>query len=119
MVVGIYNADGTVIGEAVYVLNKLLGRASCGLCDITHGWGPVPRKAYTQACSSRSWTMELVHRDEASSDQLHAAGPLPAVVIHTAAGWRCAVDAEALGRLRGDPDALLDAVELCLAAGHE
>jgi hypothetical protein len=36
--VGIYNADGTILGEISYVAKKLAGRGSCALCDITHGW---------------------------------------------------------------------------------
>lgn len=35
-VLGIYDADGGLRGEMSYVVGKLLGRAHCGLCDITH-----------------------------------------------------------------------------------
>ena len=111
MVVGIYNADGTILGEAAYVLNKVIGRGSCGLCDITHGWSPVARKQFTQACSARAWTMNLIHRDEASAEQLHAAGSLPAVIVQTPSGWSCAVDSNAFERFERDPNTLLDAVE--------
>ena len=41
-IVGVYHADGGPIGEARYVIGKLLGTAHCALCDITHS--PVRRK---------------------------------------------------------------------------
>ena len=34
--VGVYHADGSLLGEARYVVGKILGRAHCSLCDITH-----------------------------------------------------------------------------------
>ena len=40
--IGVYHADGGPIGEARYVLGRMLGTAHCGLCDITHS--PVRRK---------------------------------------------------------------------------
>jgi len=33
---GIYNAEGTLLGELKYLFMKLSGRGSCALCDITH-----------------------------------------------------------------------------------
>lgn len=35
--VGVYDADGTVLGELSYFVKARLGRAHCSLCDITHG----------------------------------------------------------------------------------
>ena len=34
---GIYNADGSLLGEISYVVAKYTGRGHCELCDITHG----------------------------------------------------------------------------------
>ena len=36
-IVGVYHADGGVMGELRYVLGKARGTAHCALCDITHG----------------------------------------------------------------------------------
>jgi hypothetical protein len=41
--IGIYNADGGVVGELKYFFGHLVGVAKCELCDITHS--PVRRKA--------------------------------------------------------------------------
>jgi hypothetical protein len=41
--IGVYNADGGVIGELKYFFGHLIGAAKCELCDITHS--PIRRKA--------------------------------------------------------------------------
>jgi hypothetical protein len=35
--VGVYHAEGSLLGELRYVWGKLRGTAHCALCDITHG----------------------------------------------------------------------------------
>ena len=35
-VIGIYHADGGIIGELKYFTGKLFGGSKCSLCDITH-----------------------------------------------------------------------------------
>ncbi|WP_420588605.1 hypothetical protein [Bacterioplanoides sp.] len=34
--VGVYNAEGSLLGEIRYVVGKLTGTRSCALCDISH-----------------------------------------------------------------------------------
>lgn len=34
--VGVYDADGGLLGEAAYVVGRLCGTRHCALCDITH-----------------------------------------------------------------------------------
>ena len=111
MVVGIYNASGTVLGELAYVLRKVLGRGSCALCDITHGWSPVMRTDFKQACAGRAWAFDLLHTDEASAEQLAAAGPLPAVVSKTPDGWLHVLGPAELASFERNPEGLLDAIE--------
>jgi hypothetical protein len=41
--IGVYNADGGVVGELKYFFGHLIGIATCELCDITHS--PIRRKA--------------------------------------------------------------------------
>jgi hypothetical protein len=105
--VGIYNADGTVLGEITYVAKKLAGRGSCALCDITHGW-TGRKKSFDDACTSASIEIELLHRDEATPEQLAAAASLPAVIALRDNQWvgvlgpadldECHKDAEELMR---------------------
>jgi hypothetical protein len=39
--VGVYDADGTALGELSYFLRASVGRAHCALCDVTHGRTPT------------------------------------------------------------------------------
>ena len=49
--VGVYDADGTVLGELSYFLRARIGRAHCSLCDITHG--RIRERADWRACRGR------------------------------------------------------------------
>ena len=65
--VGVYDADGGVAGEAKYVVGHLLGRLECALCDITHG--PVWRKkSFDEFRRRLGVPFEVVHRNERSSE---------------------------------------------------
>ena len=35
-IVGIYNADGGLLGELTYVVKKITGQTKCDLCSLTH-----------------------------------------------------------------------------------
>lgn len=64
---GIYNADGTILGEIKYVYMKVSGTGSCALCDITHTW--TGRKAsFDQACQRASIRFVLLHTNEATPE---------------------------------------------------
>ena len=79
-VVGVYDADGGVVGELSYVVGHLLGRTSCSLCDLTHG--SVRRRPEWDAMVDRlPVPVRLVHRNEASDDERAAwsVSGLPAV----------------------------------------
>ena len=103
---GIYNADGTLLGEIAYVLRKYTGRGHCELCDITHG--TMRRKPeWDSACAQAGLDIALLHRDEASDDQLRAAGDLPAVVANDGSGWRLVTGPNDLARCEGSPEKLV------------
>lgn len=46
--IGVYDADGTLLGEARYWIGARLGRTHCALCEITHGL--VTERADWRAC---------------------------------------------------------------------
>lgn len=85
--IGVYHADGGPIGEAKYVLGKLLGIAHCALCDITHS--PVRRKpAWDEMVDRRGLPFALVHLNEMAPDvaeQVAASGS-PVVLVRRADG---------------------------------
>jgi hypothetical protein len=45
--IGIYNADGGIVGELTYVFGHLIGVRSCSLCDISHS--PIMKKSSFKA----------------------------------------------------------------------
>jgi hypothetical protein len=104
--VGIYNADGTLLGEVSYVLAKYTGRGHCELCDITHGTFRRKR-SWDTACDRAGINIVLLHRDETDAEQLAAAGDLPAVIRRDGDGWRLVAGPAALAACGGDPERLM------------
>ncbi len=85
--IGIYHADGGLVGEATYVIGHLLGRTHCALCDITHS--PFRRKPAWDAMVQRLGVeFRLLHRNEVDADvrQLLNAHETPLVLARTDAG---------------------------------
>lgn len=104
---GIYNADGTLLGEITYVVRKYTGRGHCALCDITHG--TLRRKPeWDAACATAGVEIELLHRDEATAEQLSAAGDLPAVVANDGTGWRLIAGPRELAACNKSPRELVE-----------
>jgi hypothetical protein len=61
--IGVYDADGGLLGEAAYVWGKLRGTRHCALCDITHS--PLRRKPAWDALVARlGLPFELLHLNE-------------------------------------------------------
>lgn len=70
-VLGVYDADGGVLGELAYVVGHALGRAECALCDVTHG-GVRRRPAWDAMVASLPVPVRLVHRNELSETERQA-----------------------------------------------
>lgn len=104
--VGVYDADGGLVGEARYVIGHLLGRAECALCDVTHS--PVRRKRSWDAMVARlGIPVDLVHRNEIPSDVaacVDGAG-LPCVVGRGAGGVEVVLGRAELAALGGSVEA--------------
>jgi hypothetical protein len=102
-VLGIYDADGGLRGEATYVVGKLLGRTHCSLCDITHS--PVRRKrAWDDLVAASPVPVRVVHRNEMSAEERAglAGVRLPVVAGRTlTGGWSVLITADELDALGG------------------
>ena len=61
--IGVYDADGTIVGEVSYWIGARLGRTHCSLCELTHGLFTVKRE----------W--RVTHRDYGSGRRDAAASP--------------------------------------------
>ncbi len=103
--VGVYDADGGLVGEARYVVGHLLGLVDCALCDITHS--PVRRKpAWDRMVAGLGVAFRLRHRNELADQPAVAAAVrsvgLPLVLARLDDGAvRPVLDRTALARLDG------------------
>lgn len=101
--VGVYDADGGLVGEVRYVVGHLFGRAECALCDITHS--PFRRKsAWVALIEELPVSLRAVHRNELPGELVDVVVPdrLPAVYAVRADGSAAEViSREELQRLDG------------------
>ena len=114
--VGVYDADGGLVGESRYVVGNLLGRVHCTLCDITHG-GIRRKRSFDELRDRLGVPFEVVHRNE-RSPQIAAVTDhaLPAVVAVSAAGAVVVLDGDGLAACEGQVDRFEDALRLALAS---
>lgn len=105
---GIYGADGGLSGEVRYAFGKLLGRGKCALCDITHGWNPMGSRSWKQACATSDVELELVHRNEATAEQLAAVTGLPSIIRQRDAQWSEVLTTAEIAQYVGAPAQFLE-----------
>lgn len=87
---GVYDADATVIGEAIYWFGARLGIRHCSLCDITHSlfrqksqW----RDCVTSLQTDHGITFLAYHRNDQPAEVRQVIkGEYPAVVARNAQG---------------------------------
>lgn len=83
--IGIYKADGGVIGELSYFFGHLIGVRSCSLCDISHS--PVKKtSAFKQLeqelLKEHGIAIKMIHLNERNDRELKAsAGREPCVLL--------------------------------------
>lgn len=114
--VGIYNADGTVLGELRYWIGARRGLAHCSLCDITHG-SVLPKREWRACSDALSVPFETFHRnDQPDAARPISAAGLPVVLAETAVGMVCLLGPSDLERCQGDPQALVTAIGRAVSA---
>jgi hypothetical protein len=83
--IGIYKADGGVIGELSYFFGHLIGVRSCSLCDISHS--PVMKKSSfkkleQEMLKEHGIAIKMIHLNERNDRELKAsAGREPCVLL--------------------------------------
>jgi hypothetical protein len=83
--IGIYKADGGVIGELSYFFGHLVGIKSCSLCDITHS--PVKKKSAfkkleQELLRDHGIAIKMIHLNERNDRELKAStGREPCVLL--------------------------------------
>ena len=85
-VIGIYDADGTIVGELTYFWQKTFRGRHCTLCDITHGAIKM-RSEWNLAVAELGLKFELLHRDETTHHNTSVQGyQLPCVLAENESG---------------------------------
>jgi len=114
--VGVYRAEGSLSGEIAYVVGKLLGRAHCSLCDITHS--PIRRKAaWDRMAAGLGVPFELVHldeRDAATTALVTGWDDSPAVLAEVDGALRVVLGPDDLEPIGGDVDRFASALRAAL-----
>ncbi|MFM1994262.1 MAG: hypothetical protein RL537_951 [Actinomycetota bacterium] len=83
--IGVYKADGGLVGELSYFFGHLVGTKECSLCDITHS--PFRKKREFKDLEKRlnqefGVDFRLVHMNERSDSELQASeGREPCVLL--------------------------------------
>jgi hypothetical protein len=105
--IGIYNADGGIVGELKYFFGHLIGVAKCELCDVTHS--PIRRKASFDKLASDlkaefGLEIDLKHLNERSESEIRASsGQEPCVLAQYADGsLGMFLDRAELSMVKGD-----------------
>jgi len=100
--IGVYDADGTIVGEVSYWIGARLGRTHCSLCDLTHGLFTVKRD-WRECSIALGVPFTTWHRNDAPHDVLSAAaGAFPVVLARDETGLRVVLNASELEAFNGD-----------------
>lgn len=83
--IGIYKADGGIVGELTYFFGHLIGIRSCSLCDISHS--PIRKKASFKKLEKHLFDehgilVRMIHLNERNDRELKAsAGREPCMLL--------------------------------------
>lgn len=99
--IGVYDADSTLLGEISYWVGARFGITHCSLCELTHGLF-TKKSEWNQCSESLSIPFQLFHRNDAPHDVIAAlAGEFPAVLQRTTEGVKVILTKDALERFDG------------------
>ena len=83
--IGVYNADGGIVGELSYVFGHLIGIKSCSLCDISHS--PIKKKSSFKELeqhllSEHGIIVKMIHLNERNEREAKASkGQEPCMLL--------------------------------------
>ena len=99
--IGVYDADSTLLGEVSYWVGARFGITHCSLCELTHGLF-TKKSEWKQCAESLTVPFLLFHRDDAPLDVLTAlTGEFPAVLQRTTEGVSVILTKDELARFDG------------------
>jgi hypothetical protein len=114
--IGVYDADATIIGEVSYWIGARLGLRHCSLCDVTHGL--VAEKASWRSCKEDlPLPFVTYHRNDMPDDVRAVTGSaLPAVVIRRGGTVSHLLSASEIDAAQGSPERLVEVISAKLDA---
>ena len=99
--IGVYDADSTLLAEISYWVGARLGITHCSLCELTHGVF-TKKSEWNQCAESLSIPFRLFHRDDAPPDVLTAlTSQFPAVLQRTTEGLKVILTKDELEHFDG------------------
>ena len=114
--IGVYDADATIIGEVSYWIGARLGIRHCSLCDVTHGL--ISEKASWRACrEDLPLPFVTFHRNDMPADVRAAVGSeLPAVAIRRDGVVTTLLSSNDIESVKGIPEDLVRLIRTRLGA---
>jgi hypothetical protein len=114
--IGVYDADGTLVGEVSYWIGARLGRRHCSLCDVTHGL--VSEKASWRDCKAElPLPFVTYHRNDMPEDVRRVAqGSLPTVFVRRQGIVSPLLSPSEIEAAEGDPQGLVRLINEKLGA---
>lgn len=109
--IGVYHADGGLVGEVRYVVGHLLHRVECALCEITHS--PLRRKReWDSFVAGLDVPFRLYHLNELPPDvaEVVTRRGSPLLLARDEAGLQVVAGPDDLRRMDGSVPALADTI---------
>lgn len=116
--VGVYDADGGLLGELRYAVGRFTGRAHCALCTLSHG--TLKRRPEWDAFVARlAIPMQMLHRNEIDPALRPViVGQLPCIAGRAGGEWHVLVGADDLRRCGSDVAAFERRLRQALSERH-
>ena len=100
--IGIYHANGSILGEIKYLLGKTFGITHCALCDITHTIA-FKKRTFTDCINAFPIPFKTLHLDELVPElKQYTRGKTPCVVGKTADGFKVILTKHELEQCNGN-----------------
>lgn len=112
-IIGIYNANGSLLGEMRYVFDKVFFKKHCALCDITHGMSYKAKRTWLERVERFPIPIETLHLDEISDDiRQVVADKVPCVVMFEGDSINIVMSDEELQACDSDPEQFFEMLRI-------
>ena len=101
---GIYDGDGTILGEIKYFFAKHFLGKECSLCDITHGDSFRGKTAWRNNLDQIEW---LHRNDQTEEMSAFTRNHLPMVIRQSNGHFEILLSADDLAKCKGDYEIFL------------